>query len=145
MTTTAQNLLQSKSHGNVYSVKPDQTTYEALQLMAQKEIGAVAVLEEGKLLGILTERDYARKIVLHGKTSRHTPVFDTMNRTFPKVSPDTSLEDCMQLITDSRFRYVAVMDENQLLGLVSIGDIVKHIIAVQKASIEHLERYISGI
>ena len=113
--------------------------------MAAKDIGAVAVLEEGQLLGVLTERDYARKIVLHGKTSRHTPVFDTMNRDFPRVSADTSLDECMRLITKSRFRYVAVMDENHLLGLVSIGDIVKHIIAQQQASIEHLERYISGI
>lgn len=145
MTTTAQNLLQSKSINSIISVKPDQTTFEALQLMAEKEVGAVAVIEEGRILGILTERDYARKIVLHGKTSRHTPVFDTMNRNFPKVAPDTSLEECMQLITDSRFRYVAVMEGKTLVGLISIGDIVKHIIAVQKASIEHLERYISGI
>ena len=145
MTTTAQNLLQSKGHDEIYSVKPDQTTYEALQLMAAKEIGAVAVMEEGQLLGILTERDYARKIVLHGRASRHTPVFDTMNRDYPTVVPDTSLDKCMRKITESRFRYVAVMEGNTLLGLVSIGDIVKHNIAQQKASIEHLERYISGI
>ena len=113
--------------------------------MAAKDVGAVAVIEEGKLLGILTERDYARKIVLHGKTSRHTPVFDTMNRDFPKVGPQVSLDECMRLISDRRFRYVAVMDGDRLIGLISIGDIVKHIIAQQQASIEHLERYISGI
>lgn len=145
MTTTAQQLLQSKASPEIYSVKPDQTTYEALQLMAAKEIGAVAVMEEGQILGILTERDYARKIVLHGKASRHTPVFDTMNRDFPKVVPSATLDECMQQISDSRFRYVAVMEDNHLVGLISIGDIVKHIIAQQKASIEHLERYISGI
>jgi CBS domain-containing protein len=145
MTTTAQNLLHSKAHSEIFSVKPDQTTYEALQLMTAKDIGAVAVLEEGQLLGILTERDYARKIVLHGKASRHTPVFDTMNRDYPKVTPEASLDECMRVITDTRFRYVAVMEGNQLLGLVSIGDIVKHIIAQQQANIEHLERYISGI
>jgi len=145
MSTTAQNLLASKEHQAIYSVKPDQTTYEALQLMAAKDVGAVAVVEEGKLLGILTERDYARKIVLHGKTSRHTPVFDTMKRDFPCVKPDSTLDECMRLITKSRFRYVAVMDDKHLVGLVSIGDIVKHIIAQQQASIEHLERYISGI
>lgn len=145
MTTTAETLLGSKAHREIYHVSPDQTTYEALQLMAAKDVGAVAVMEESQLVGILTERDYARKIVLHGKASRHTPVFDTMNRDFPRVRPDSTLDDCMRLITKSRFRYVAVMDENKLIGLVSIGDIVKLIIAQQQASIEHLERYISGI
>jgi CBS domain-containing protein len=113
--------------------------------MAAEDVGAIAVMEENRVLGILTERDYARKIVLHGKASRHTPVFDTMNRAFPRVKPDTVLDDCMRLISESRFRYVAVMDGEHLLGLVSIGDIVKHIIAQQQASIEHLERYISGL
>lgn len=145
MTTTAKNLLSTKFHQEIYAVTPDQSTYEALQLMAAKDVGAVAVIEEGNLIGILTERDYARKIVLHGKTSRHTPVFDTMNRNFPKVELETSIDDCMRLITDSRFRYVAVMEGNRILGLVSIGDIVKHTIALQQASIEHLERYISGL
>jgi CBS domain-containing protein len=145
MTTTAQNLLASKQIHEIYAVRPDQSTYEALQLMAAKDVGAVAVMEDGQLLGILTERDYARKIVLHGKASRHTPVFDTMNRNFPKVSPETTVDECMRIITETRFRYVAVMDDKMLRGLVSIGDIVKHIIAVQQANIEHLERYISGI
>jgi CBS domain-containing protein len=145
MTTTAQNLLASKQIHEIFAVRPDQSTYEALQLMAAKDVGAVAVMEDGQLLGILTERDYARKIVLHGKASRHTPVFDTMNRNFPKVSPETTVDECMRIITETRFRYVAVMDDKMLHGLVSIGDIVKHIIAVQQANIEHLERYISGI
>ena len=145
MTTTAQSLLASKPIHEIFSVRPDQSTYEALQLMAAKDVGAVAVMEEGQLQGILTERDYARKIVLHGKTSRHTPVFDTMNRDFPMVDPDATVDECMRIITKTRFRYVAVMEDKKLLGLVSIGDIVKHIIAVQKANIEHLERYISGI
>lgn len=145
MSTTARNLLASKKITEIYSVKPDQSTYEALQLMATKDVGAVAVMEEGHLLGLLTERDYARKIVLHGKASRHTPVFDTMNRDYPKVGPEASIQECMQLITDRHFRYVAVMEEDNFLGLISIGDIVKHIIAQQQANIEHLERYITGI
>lgn len=145
MSTTARNLLASKKITEIYSVKPDQSTYEALQLMAAKDVGAVAVMEEGHLLGLLTERDYARKIVLHGKASRHTPVFDTMNRDYPKVGPDATIQECMQLITDSHFRYLAVMEEETFLGLISIGDIVKHIIAQQQANIEHLERYITGI
>lgn len=112
--------------------------------MAEKDIGAVAVMENGRLLGVLTERDYARKIVLHGKTSRHTPVSETMNRDFPQVGPESKVEDCMRLISESRFRYVAVMENDHLQGLISIGDLVKHTIAQQRASIEHLERYISG-
>ena len=145
MTTTAQNLLSSKQRPEVFAVSPDQSTYEALQLMAAKDVGAVCVIEEGRLLGILTERDYARKIVLHGKTSRHTPVFDTMNRDFSSVGPGTSLDDCMRLMSERRVRYVAVMDGDKLLGLISVGDIVKHIIAQQAANIEHLERYITGL
>ena len=145
MTTTAQNLLSSKQRPEIYAVSPDQSTYEALQLMAAKDVGAVCVLEEGRLLGILTERDYARKIVLHGKTSRHTPVFDTMNRDFPRIEPGASLDDCMRLMSERRVRYVAVLEGEHLFGLISIGDIVKHIIAQQAASIEHLERYISGL
>jgi len=144
MSTTAQNLLDSKKNRQIFSVTPDQSTYEALKLMASKDVGAVAVMEANHLLGLLTEREYARKIVLHGKTSRHTPVFDTMNRDFPRVGPDASLDECMRLISDRRFRYVAVLDGDRLLGLISIGDVVKHIIAQQQASIEHLERYISG-
>ncbi len=145
MTTTAQHLLTAKKSSEIYAVGPDQSTYKALQIMAEKDVGAVAVLEEGRLLGILTEREYARKIVLHGKTSRHTPVFDTMNRDYPRVDPDTSIDECMRLISERRFRYVAVMEGDSLKGLVSIGDIVRHIIAMQQASIEHLERYISGL
>jgi CBS domain-containing protein len=145
MNTTAQNLLSASNQAEIFAVTPDQSTYEALQLMAARDIGAVAVMEEGRLLGILTEREYARRIVLHGKTSRHTPVFDTMNRDFPRVGPETPVDECMRLMTEQRFRYVAVMDGARLLGLISIGDIVKHIMAMQRASIEHLERYISGL
>ncbi|MEX0332454.1 MAG: CBS domain-containing protein [Puniceicoccaceae bacterium] len=145
MSTTARNLLASKATQEIFSVKPDQSTYEALQLMASKDVGAVAVMEEGHLLGLLTEREYARKIVLHGKASRHTPVFDTMNRDYPKVGPEATIHECMQLITDRHFRYVAVMEGDNFMGLISIGDIVKHIIAQQQANIEHLERYITGI
>jgi CBS domain-containing protein len=145
MSITAQNLLASKSTDEIYSVSPDQSTYEALQLMATKDVGAVAVIEEDRLLGILTEREYARKIVLHGKASRHTPVFDTMNRDFPQVGPAASINECMQLMTDRHFRYIAVLDDGHMLGLISVGDIVKQVIAQQQASIEHLERYITGI
>lgn len=145
MSTSAINLLNAKNDTSIHTVTPDQTTYEALQLMAAKDIGAIAVMEEGHLIGLLTERDYARKLVLHGKTSRHTPVFDTMNREFPRVSPETTIDECMKLITDLRFRYVAVMDDGKFLGLISTGDILKHIIVSQQENIEHLKRYIRGL
>ena len=145
MSTTAKNLLASKEINEIFAVKPDQSTYEALQLMATKNVGAVVVMEGDKLLGIITERDYARKIVLFGKTSRYTPVFDTMNRDYPKVGPDTDIVECMKIMTDTHFRYVAVMNKDEFLGLVSIGDTVKHIIAQQAANIDHLERYITGL
>lgn len=144
MSVTARSLLSEKASPSIHFVRPQQTTYEALQLMAEKDIGAVAVMEGTQLLGVLTERDYARKIVLHGKASRHTPVAETMNVRFPRVTPETPIDQCMRLISENRFRYVAVMDGERLLGLISIGDIVKHIMAQQRASIEHLERYISG-
>jgi CBS domain-containing protein len=145
MSITAGNLLKSKKNPEIYSVTPDQSTYEALQLMASKDVGAVAVMEENRLIGLLTEREYARKIVLHGKTSRHTPVFDTMNRDFPRVSPESTIDECMKLMTDLHFRYVAVLDDSELLGLVSTGDILKHIIVSQQENIEHLKRYIRGL
>ena len=145
MSITAHTLLNSKKDSTLYSVTPDQSTYEALQMMAAKDVGAIAVIEENHLIGLLTEREYARKIVLHGKTSRHTPVFDTMNRDFPRVSPETTIDECMKLMTDLRFRYVAVMDDGDFLGLISTGDILKHIIANQQENIEHLKRYIRGL
>jgi len=143
--TTVRQLLDSKKNREIFSVSPDQSTYTALQLMAEKDVGAVVVMENGKVLGILTEREYARGIVLCGKTSRHTPVRDTMKRDFPVVTPDANIEDCMRLVTDRRFRYVAVMTGEHLDGLVSVGDLVKAQIAHQQQNIELLERYITGL
>lgn len=142
--TTAIQLLNSKRLHSLISISPNQSTYEALQLMAEKDIGAITVMENGKLLGVLTEREYARKIVLHGKTSRVTPVSETMNTNYPRVHPTASIEDCMQLMTDNRFRYVAVMDGDEIYGLISIGDVVKDVIANQQASIDALQQYITG-
>jgi CBS domain-containing protein len=142
---TVQQIHQAKSKQELITITPDKTTYEALQLMARHDIGAIAVMEKGHLVGILTERDYARKIVLHGKTSRNTPVGETMNKQFCIVAPSTTIEECMQIMTSTHQRYVAVMKEPALIGIVSIGDVVKNMIASQQADIEHLERYITGI
>lgn len=141
---TLQQILQRKPSQRIISIGMDASTYEALQLMAEHDIGAIAVMEGAQLRGILTEREYARKIVLHGKASRHTPVRDTMATRFPRVPLQASVSDCMVLMTESRFRYVAVMEDERLLGLLSIGDLVKSVISEQQASIEHLQRYITG-
>ncbi|MCD8483570.1 MAG: CBS domain-containing protein [Verrucomicrobia bacterium] len=145
LSISVQQILQAKAVKELVSITPEKTTYEALQLMAQYDIGAVAVMKNGQLTGILTERDYARKIVLHGKASRITPVGETMNKEYSIVSPATTIEECMQIMTTNHQRYVAVMQGSAFIGLVSIGDVVKNIIAGQQADIEHLERYITGI
>ena len=142
--TTVRKLLDDKSHQSLVTIAPDRSTYEALQIMAEKDIGAVIVMENGQYLGLLTEREYARRIVLHGKTSRHTPVGETMNRSLPSVSADTTLDDCMALMTEQRVRYLPVFENNELIGVVSIGDVVKNVIANQALNIDHLERYITG-
>ena len=102
------------------------------------------VMSEDTLVGVLTEREYARRIVLEGKTSRHTPVKDTMNQNFKAVSHDTTLERCMTLMTENRTRYLPVLNDGKLTGLISVGDVVKNLMAEQRANIDHLEQYITG-
>lgn len=142
--STVNQLLESKKQVSLVSISPEKSTYEALQLMAENDIGAIPVMENGKLLGILTEREYARKIVLHGKTSRITPVRETMCTDYPTVSRHANIDDCMQLMTQKRFRYVAVTEEDELLGMISVGDVVKDVIAHQQANIDVLHQYITG-
>jgi len=142
--TTVELLLKQKPNRELFFVSPEQSTYAALELMEKMDVGAIPVQEGDRLIGILTERDYARKIVLCGKTSRHTAVRETMRTDFPTVSLSDTIDYCMQLMTNQRFRYVAAMDGARLVGLVSVGDVVKHVIATQQANIDHLERYITG-
>jgi CBS domain-containing protein len=141
---TVRQLLDSKKENKLITITPEQTTYEALQLMAEHDVGAVLVLSEGKLVGVLTEREYARKIVLQGKTSRHTPVGETMNRDFRAVAPDTRTEACMEIMGETHTRYLPVLDGSHLIGLISVGDVVRAIMTAQSLNIEHLERYITG-
>lgn len=143
-TTTIRHILKAKTFRELVTISPEKTTYEALQLMAEKEIGSVAVMEGDQLIGILTERDYARKIVLHGKASRNTPVGEIMHKDFPVMPPSATIDECMQIMTNERFRYIAVKENDNLLGIISIGDVVKSMIAEQQANIDHLERYITG-
>lgn len=132
----------------VWAVKPTDSVRTALELMAEKNIGAVLVLEAGQIVGIMSERDYARKVVLRDKSSHNTPVHDIMTTEVICVRPDQNLEKCLVLMTEKHIRHLPVVDvdrENQLQGLISIGDVVKAIIEDQQILINHLEDYITGI
>lgn len=141
--TIVKQLLQGKG-SEVWSISPEATVYEALQLMADKNIGALVVLEGGKLAGIISERDYARKVILHQKSSVQIPVSEIMTRTVFFVSPDASIEECMALMTNQRVRHLPVLEDDKLVGVISIGDVVKAIISNQEFMIEQLQNYIVG-
>ena len=140
---SVRNLLQEKGN-QVWTIGPSATVYEALELMAGKNIGALLVLGAGKVVGIFTERDYARKVVLVGRSSRTTTVGELMSSDVLYVGPDDSIEDCMALMTDKRLRHLPVLEEGKLAGIVSIGDVVKAIIHDREFRIRELERYITG-
>jgi CBS domain-containing protein len=134
-------LLAAKGN-QVYSIGPDAKVIEALQLMAQKDVGALAVMEGGRLVGMLSERDYARKVTLHGKSSQDVPVRDIMTAEVVRIGPDITIEECMALVTQRRIRHLPVCEGDRLIGLVSIGDLVKEVIADQEQTIKQLESYI---
>ncbi|HEX3006075.1 MAG TPA: CBS domain-containing protein [Bacteroidales bacterium] len=137
------DILERKGY-EYYYIHPENSVFEALQTMAEKEIGAVMVVEDGNLAGMFTERDYARKIVLHGFTSREAKVGDFMTKTVITVSSETSIGDCMTLMTSKRIRHLPVLDKNKIIGLISIGDVVNLIIHQQGETIKDLENYIYG-
>ena len=144
MSGTIRNLLAEKGR-EVFGIGPDATIIEALGLMAEKNVGAVIVLsDEGELVGILSERDYARKIALKGRTSADTAVSEIMTSSVSTVSPDASVDDCMEMMTEGRFRHLPVVEDGQVVGVISIGDIVKAVIERQRALIGDLERYITS-
>ena len=138
------DILNSKADADVYSINPSATVFDALKLMADKNIGSLLVMEGALIVGIITERDYARKIALKGRTSLQTPVREVMTAAVRFVGPEQSTEHCMALMTENRLRHLPVVDEGKLLGIISIGDLVKDIISEQKFIIEQLERYITG-
>ena len=142
--TTVVHILRSKPEKTVYTIAPTATVFDAVKLMAEKSIGALLVMEGERVVGIITERDYARKIVLMARSSKETPVRDIMTSQVMYVRPDQTSQGCMALMTENRLRHLPVMDGNKLMGLVSIGDLVKDIISEQKFIIEQLEHYISG-
>ena len=136
-------ILQSKGD-QVWTIGPQATVFDALKLMAEKEVGALIVLEAGKVIGIFSERDYARKVILEGRSSKDTLVEKIMTRQVISVDPDTTVEVCMGLMTDRHIRHLPVITNDRLVGVVSIGDIVKAVVAEQKYLISHLENYIVG-
>ncbi|AOY92123.1 histidine kinase [Cupriavidus sp. USMAA2-4] len=141
---TARQVLEAKSSQAIFSIQPGATVYSALQLMAEKGIGALLVMEYGKIVGILSERDYARKVILMQRTSRDTLVREIMTTAVIYVRGDQSTDECMALMTEHRLRHLPVMQGEDLIGMLSIGDLVKDIISEQRFIIEQLEHYITG-
>jgi CBS domain-containing protein len=140
---TVQQLLDKKGH-EVWSVHPDDSVFDAIKKMADKEIGSLIVLEDDEIVGIITERRYARNVILKGKSSLETPVRDIMATRIVCARPDQTIDECMAVMTDKRIRHLPVVDQKRLVGLVSIGDLVKSTIADQKFTIEQLTHYIQG-
>ena len=137
------SLLRMKGPG-IWSISPDSTVYEAIEQMAEKRIGALLVLREGKLEGIISERDYARKVILKNRSSQDTPVSEIMTAPAVTVTLTDSVRHCMEIMTQGRFRHLPVVEAGRVLGILSIGDLVKAVIEEQTAQIEQLERYIAG-
>ena len=142
---TVAEILRAKPQAAVYSVTPSTSVLDAIKLMAEKGIGALVVLDDkGRLAGIVSERDYARKMILAGRSSAVTPVSAIMTSDVITVEPKANHEQCMQLMTDRHLRHLPVVDGGRLVGLLSIGDLVKNVIAEQQSLIRHLEQYIRG-
>ena len=129
---------------SVWSVSPDATVFDAIKLLADKNIGALPVMTDGTLVGIFTERDYTRKIALQGKSSKDTHVWEIMTKEVISTSPDESIEDCMRIMTDNRVRHLPVIEDGKVLGIISIGDLVNWTISAQNAAIDQMEQYIAG-
>ena len=140
---TVRHLLEAKA-SEVFAIGPQAPVLDAIRLMAEKRIGALLVMDAGKLAGIVSERDYARKVVLQGRSSKDTPVRDIMTRDVISVGINDSADRCMQIVTDSRIRHLPVVDGDVVLGVISIGDLVKAVIEDQQLELEQLQRYIAS-
>ncbi|WP_017937592.1 CBS domain-containing protein [Zestomonas thermotolerans] len=143
MKTVAQ-LLATKQNQQVHTIAPQSTVLDALRLMAEKNVGALPVVEDGQLVGVISERDYARKVVLQGRSSVGTPVSAVMSAPVVTVAPKQDLRTCMELMTARKLRHLPVVDDTRLIGLLSIGDLVKEVIAEKDGLIDQLEKYIRG-
>jgi len=136
-------LIVSKG-GTVWTVPPDMMVYDAIQMMADKNVGALVVAEHGKMVGMISERDYTRKVVLKGKSSKTTPVLEILSEKVVSVTPETTVQDCLRLMTQSRIRHLPVLQSDELVGIISIGDLVNWVIQAQSTAIQQLETYITG-
>ena len=144
VTDPISSILETKDFSQIWQVTSDSSVLEAIKLMAQKNIGALLVIDEERLVGVVSERDYTRNVILKDRSSRDTPVSDIMSKDVICVQPDTTIDIGLRLMTTKHVRHLPVVAEEKVVGVVSIGDLVKHVIAEQKAMIQHLEHYISG-
>lgn len=140
---SVKNILEAKGNAT-FTITPNTSVYQALELMVEKNVSALLVMENDKLAGIFTERDYARKVALKGKSSKDTQIGDIMTRDLITVSPDSTIEECMELMTGKFIRHLPVVENDKLAGIISIGDVVRRIIEEQKSIIGHMEQYIAG-
>src|SRR6266566_545964 len=140
---TISAIMNHKS-GEVFSISPDAMVFEAIEMMDKKNVGALLVMEQGRLRGVISERDYTRKVFLRGRHSRETKVAEIMSTDLTVTNPREPVEKCLRLMTDKRIRHLPVLDGEKVVGVISIGDLVKHVISCQSATIAHLEYYIHG-
>jgi CBS domain-containing protein len=134
----------NQKDGKVFSIAPEATVFEAIEMMAEANVGALLVMKGEKLVGIISERDYTRKVFIRGKSSKETQVDEIMSKDVTTTKPGDGVDDCLRLMTEKHIRHLPVMDGGKVIGVISIGDLVKHVISCQSATIAHLESYISG-
>jgi len=144
MTTTARDILNAKGYSDIFSVSPEDTAYAALQLAIEKNIGSVMVVENDKLVGVVSERDYSRKVILEGKNPKYTKVREIMTSPVISINVKNTLEECMAVISDHKIRHLPVFDGDKMVGLISIGNVVKTMISENENLIKHLNDYIQG-